>query len=56
MHFAKLISGFDNVFSVDVLMNLHVLKFVSDGQLYHFTGIVNTVIDDNVVINENIQK
>ena len=30
MHFAKFISGFDNVFSDDVLMNLCVLNFVSD--------------------------
>ena len=37
-------------------MKLRVLKYVLDGQLYRFTGIVDTVIEDNVVINENIQK
>ena len=37
-------------------MKLRVLKCVLDGQLYRFTGTVDTAIEDNVVINENIQK
>ena len=31
MHFAKFISGSDNVFKVDISMNLCVLKCVLDG-------------------------
>ena len=39
-------------------MKLCWLKCVLDGQLYRFTGIADTDtgIEDNVVINENIQK
>ena len=51
-HFAKFMSGSDIVFSVNVSMQLCVLKYVLD----RFTGIVGTGIEDNVVINENIQK
>ena len=44
-------SGSDIVFSVDVSMQLYVLKYILD----RFTGIVGHSIKDNVVINENIQ-
>ena len=44
-------SGSDIVFSVDVSMQLCVLKYILD----RFTGIVGHSIKDNVVINENIQ-
>ena len=37
-------------------MKLCLLKYILDGQLYRFTGIVDTGIKDNLVINENIQK
>ena len=37
-------------------MKLYVLKCVLDGELYRFTGIADNGIEDNVVINENIQK
>ena len=37
-------------------MKLCILKCVLDSQLYRSTGIADTGIEDNVVINENIQK
>ena len=37
-------------------MKLCVIKCVLDGQLYRFTGKADTGIEDNIVINENIQK
>ena len=37
-------------------MCIGCLKCVLDRQLYRFTGIVDTGIEDNVLINENIQK
>ena len=45
-------SGPEIIFSVDVSMQLCELKCVLD----RFTGIVGTGINDNVIIDENIQK
>ena len=56
VHFTKFISGSDNVFRAEVSMKLCELKSVLGGYLYRFTSIVDTGIDDNVVIKENIQR
>ena len=37
-------------------MKLCVLRCVMGGWLYRSTGIADTGIEDNVLINENIQK
>ena len=37
-------------------MKVCVLKRVLGGWLYRFTGIADTGIDDNAVIDKNIQK
>ena len=37
-------------------MKLCVLKCVLNDWLNHFNGIVDTGIEDNIVINEKIQK
>ena len=41
---------------LDVSRKLCVLKCVLNAYLYRFTVIVDTGIDDNIVINENNQK
>ena len=56
VHFTKFISSSDNVFRVEVSMKLCELKPVLSGYLYRFISIVDTGIDDNVVIKENIQR
>ena len=56
VHFTKFISSSDNVFRVEVSMKLCELKSVLGGYLYRFISIVDTGIDDNVVIKESIQR